>query len=524
VINIRRAVPWVVGGLVVLGTVCTATRGYVRRQMPLTRGDSLWRLTYSVEFRARKAGAKVLVGVPADTRRARVYRQDLIYTGLDPVRSRPSRASNREVELVALRRGPYTLTARFDFHLSPRELSRSAEPSGQPSAEDRAAWLRGTKTIQVASPPVAEVLASLRREGARPADLVERLFEYCTSEIESGDNDAPQDAAGVLTAKRGTPLGRARALVALCRAGKVPARLVAGFEIQAGEEVRPRVWVETLTNHHWDSFDPVDGYSHELPHTFVPVRRDGTEIVRLTDAEQTAVTFSLVRLPPSPGIFRSGVRAHPLEILDLTRLPLEMHDVLAVILLMPLGALVTAFFRTVIGVSTFGTFTPTLLALAFVYNDWRTGIFTFVVTLGLGLVSRSLLDRLKLLMVPRLSVVLTLVVWCIIFSLSLLDYFHVASSTQAVLLPMVILTMTIERFYLTTEEDGPRYAVQLMAGTTVVAACCYAILRWNEVGDLLLAFPELHLFTMAALVLLGRHTGYRLSELRRFRDFLKTET
>jgi len=63
-----------------------------------------------------------------------------------------------------------------------------------------------------------------------------------------------------------------------------------------------------------------------------------------------------------------------------------------------------------------------------------------------------------------------------------------------------------------------------MAGTTVVAACCYTILRWNEVGNLLLAFPELHLFTVAALVLLGRYTGYRLSELRRFRDFLKTET
>ena len=119
--------------------------------------------------------------------------------------------------------------------------------------------------------------------------------------------------------------------------------------------------------------------------------------------------------------------------------------------------------------------------------------------------------------------VLTLVVWCIIFSVSLLDYFHVIPSTKAVLLPMVILTMTVERFYLTTEEDGPRFAVQLMAGTAVVAACCYAILRWDEVGNLLLAFPELHLFTLAALILLGRYTGYRLTELWRFRDFLEPQ-
>ena len=47
---------------------------------------------------------------------------------------------------------------------------------------------------------------------------------------------------------------------------------------------------------------------------------------------------------------------------------------LKVILLLPLGALVTAIVRTIIGTRTFGTFTPTLLALAFVYNDWRTGV------------------------------------------------------------------------------------------------------------------------------------------------------
>ena len=44
------------------------------------------------------------------------------------------------------------------------------------------------------------------------------------------------------------------------------------------------------------------------------------------------------------------------------RLPVQMHDVLEVILLLPLGGLVTAFVRTIVGLRTFGTFTPTLLA------------------------------------------------------------------------------------------------------------------------------------------------------------------
>jgi hypothetical protein len=124
-------------------------------------------------------------------------------------------------------------------------------------------------------------------------------------------------------------------------------------------------------------------------------------------------------------------------------------------------------------------------------------------------------------MVPRLSVILTLVAVCIAFAVSLMEYLELTKSSQAVLLPMVICTMTVERFFLTSEEDSVRFALQLLAGTVVVGACCYLVLRWQAIGQFLLSFPEVHLFTVAALVLLGRYTGYRLTELWRFRDFAR---
>jgi len=80
--------------------------------------------------------------------------------------------------------------------------------------------------------------------------------------------------------------------------------------------------------------------------------------------------------------------------------------------------------------------------------------------------------------------------------------------------------MTVERVYLTAEEDSPTFAVQLLAATILVAFCCYLLLRWSDVGRMLLIYPELHLFTIAVLVLLGRYTGYRLVELWRFRDLI----
>jgi len=156
--------------------------------------------------------------------------------------------------------------------------------------------------------------------------------------------------------------------------------------------------------------------------------------------------------------------------------------------------------------------------LSFVYNDWRSGAMVFAAVMLVGLSSRAVLDRLKLLVVPRLSVMLTLVVICLVFGVSLWDYLGLAPAAHAVMLPMVILTMTIERFFLTTEEDGLRTALRLLAGTLALAVCCYAVLRWRAVGQMLLAYPEMHLFTAAVLILVGRYSGYRLTELWRFRD------
>ena len=69
-------------------------------------------------------------------------------------------------------------------------------------------------------------------------------------------------------------------MVALCRAAKIPARLVAGLVVRQGENVHPHVWVETLDGSRWEPYDPENGFSRELPHNFLPVRHDGVSIVR----------------------------------------------------------------------------------------------------------------------------------------------------------------------------------------------------------------------------------------------------
>jgi len=514
----RRPASWVAVALVFAGLACIALRLYTRRQAQLAHEDTLWRITYKVRFNANRTGASLRVSAPRDTAHARVFRQDIQYGGLAAQRLRSSRELSREIALASLGSGPHTLTARFDLHLSPKGRWHPTDTSAPLTPELRAQYLRGTDTIPANAPLVLETLARLQT--ADPTNLVQRVLDFCTHDLRPGDEKTPHDAVTALRRRVASPLGRARAFAALCRAGGVPARVVTGFAVEPVAELEPQYWAEAWLGERWTPFDPGSGAAGTLPEHLVPVAKDHIEIVRGTDLSELETKFEAVRLPPGPGATRFG-RGRFGSIFDLTRLPLDMHEALAIILLMPLGALVTALFRTVIGIRTFGTFTPTLLALSFVYADWMTGLMTFAVVLALGLTSRALLDRLKLLVVPRLSAILTLVVLCIMLMVSVLDYFNLTPSAQAVILPMVILTMTIERFYLTSEEDSPGFALELLAATLLVGACCYGVLRWQTVGRLVFTFPELHFFTIAVLVLLGRYSGYRLTELWRFRDLGK---
>ena len=82
---------------------------------------------------------------------------------------------------------------------------------------------------------------------------------------------------------------------------------------------------------------------------------------------------------------------------------------------------------------------------------------------------------------------------------------------------MVILTMTIERMSIGWEEAGPREALQQAGGSLLAASLAYLVMTERQVQHLVFMFPELLLIVLAITLALGRYTGYRLTELKRFR-------
>ncbi len=519
----------VVAGFIILGLMFTGIRYQSRRESQLAVEDSSWRLTYSVKFEANESladepDATLRIGLPTDRAYAEILNEEYSHPGLKDRIAEYGSSGNRELILTTRHGDKYEVRAEFEIRLHPEASWHEQQRLESLSDGSRLRYMRSDEEFPVQDAGVQKVIRQSPKGESSEGEILQWLFDYCANDLQSSTKDDEGGADRVdwvLANKKATALGRARALVTLCRVAGLPARLVTGFELRQIENPQPHIWIEVFYGHRWVPFDPTHGYARHMPADFLPVRRGGDSVVRApAGAKQLLTKYSLLRLPPEKSLLQSQSR-RPAQIFDLTRLPVKMHEVMSLMLLLPLGALITAFFRNVIGIRTFGTFSPALLAASFIYAAWGTGIVILAVVMIAGLAGRFLLERLHLLMVPRLSIVLTLIILCVVFCVSLLDYLAWTHSGQSVLLPLVILTILIERFHVTAEEDGIAFALQLVVGTTIVAAFCYLLLKWDDIGRLMLIYPEAHFLTIAMFIIMGRYSGYRLVELWRFRDLVK---
>jgi hypothetical protein len=203
-------------------------------------------------------------------------------------------------------------------------------------------------------------------------------------------------------------------------------------------------------------------------------------------------------------------------------MPAADRQLVEFLLLLPVAALVCAVTRNLIGLYTYGTFAPALLGLSFREVESPVGVFVLLVVLSIGWAVRRGVTRLNLLQVPRSAVMLSVVV-------ALLLVYILASNARGrpvagaiPFLPLVIVTGLVERFWTTEEEDGTGPAVRTMANTLLTAAAVFVVTRLDWVRSTMTDHPIVLGLVVAVQILLGRYTGYRLTELSRFRGLADT--
>jgi hypothetical protein len=334
-------------------------------------------------------------------------------------------------------------------------------------------------------------------------------------------NDAsPDPNVELLLSRTDSNTDFVETLTTTLAAARIPARMVRGFELQGRQRrVEPRTWLEVHDGDRWRYFDPSTG-DESLPDHYFIWWRGNEPLVSVEGGSNVAVDFAVQETHiDSVAIAEAHATQKGADLFDisLNSLPIQTQAVYSVLLMIPIGAMVMVILRNFVGIDAFGTFMPVLIALAFRETKLFWGVVLFSLLVALGLSIRFLLERLRLLLVPRLSAVLIVVV-ILMLIISLASHkLGLETGLSVALFPMVIIAMTIERMSVVWEERGAADALRAGLGSLTVAVVAYIFMGMSWLEHLIFTFPELLLVILALVLLAGRYTGYRLLELRRFR-------
>lgn len=487
-----------------------------------------WSVQTEVRLTNPDDKARVTFLLPADSGHQKIYDERVSSSGMRFF-IRPREGNRVGVALGRPEDGASSLSYRFSV-----QTRGPAAPFVMPAkvpalTEDERKGFAGQLGPEESIQTDAETVAKLLEELAVPPDdralALQQIHDFIVKDVETTDGkDGPQDAAAVLSREKGGRHGKARAEVAMLRAAGIPAHVVIGVPFADGAARDADYWVEANLAGTWFPLDPVKGHLGVLPDDRLVLHVGDSPLFEASGVESVDLRVSMLRERETQyQMYQRRVNDSDrlLDKLSLYSLPVKTQVLYRVLLLVPLGALVVAVFRNVIGVPTFGTFMPILISLAFRESGIPWGILLLTVVVGVGYVGRWMLNKAQLLMVPRLSFLLTMVILIIAGLMVVAENLGFENAFAIALFPIVIVTMTIERLSIAIVEEGPRNAFKLVIGTLVVAACGYWVIANDTLQAFVFTFPEVHLVTLAVLLLLGRYTGYRLSEWTRFRAFRK---
>ena len=301
----------------------------------------------------------------------------------------------------------------------------------------------------------------------------------------------------------------------------IPAHQVRGLVLEDG---RRRQTLSSLIEIHngqsWIIFDPKTARIG-VPDNFLIWQRGDEAVLKVIGGRDSSLEFALVSNSlPVKTVVGMGQRSEQMDLLDFSvyALPVEQQGIFKGLLLIPVAALVVVFMRLLVGVRTSGTFMPVLIALAFIQTTLLVGLAIFLGLIGVGLWIRSYLSRLNLLLVSRVAAVIIVVI-LLMAVLAVTSYrLGLDQALTVTFFPTVIIAWTIERMSILWEEEGGKEVLIQGSGSLVVAIFAYLVMSSQTIAHLTFNFPELMLCLLGLILLLGKYTGFRLSELYRFRD------
>ena len=465
--------------------------------------------------------------LPQDSQRYEIVKEDFLNEGFDHQVETLNNAGNR---LAVFTKQDATDSSEILFY---RAIIRR-KPTVQPGAEDVPISGRrlvdkelvrfGENTERVQDNleenlPTAEINALLNEAKKQSTDRLSFVQQIYQLALNSDDIRIQAVRRNLRKEESTTQLA-----AFLLNQANIPARVGNGIFLRSDEVYSTDFirWLEIQVGDRWLAYDPIN-LSFKEQDRYLTWWYGSDRVLQAQGANNSNIDLEVVVQPNTDnGLTRSIWRgrrvSNPFLEYSFLKLPLATQRVFQVLVLVPIGALIISILHQMVGLKTFGTFTPILISLAFRQTGLIAGIPLFVLVVIIGLLFRGYLNRLQLLIVPRLAAILTATVLVVGLLAVAMENIDINFGLSVSLFPIVILAMTIERAALMWEESGAAETIIAGLGTVVAAVIGYYCMINDYVEHWAFVFPELLLLVLGVNIVVGRYNGYKLIEYFRFRS------
>ena len=190
------------------------------------------------------------------------------------------------------------------------------------------------------------------------------------------------------------------------------------------------------------------------------------------------------------------------------------NETISLLLLLPLVATIVSVMHYMVGVSGYGIFMTTMMAVVMMSTGIVNGLILFGLILAISVFSNLILKKLKLHFWPARSMGLMVISVVVIGLMSVFKNISIY--------PVLFMILLAEEFVRTQLSKSKKEAISLTAGTLILSIVGAIVLNANGVQKMVLDNPMVTILIVVVVnIIVGNYKGIRLTELKRFKNAIR---
>lgn len=203
------------------------------------------------------------------------------------------------------------------------------------------------------------------------------------------------------------------------------------------------------------------------------------------------------------------------------------EEMLGFLLFIPIMATIVNVTRYIVGLKILGIYAPMTLAFAYYFTGIRFGLLVTVAVIGSTLLTYTLLKRIRMHYISRITVNYIIITMLVILIITLNQLSPVSFTTdrhnpEAIPPLGVLLIAALSDFFIKKYvKKGVGTSLRLVGETVILGLIGWSLLRLDIVRVFLIDNLWINFVLLGINLVLGQYIGLRFTDLLRFRKIGK---